>query len=682
MIRNKTTTRNTATGTAWRFSPVALCLLSQLASVSPTSASPVTTTVSASTLQDSHLIEHIQVVSSRLSSQANADIQVSAYIDSSAFLQFQRDNIGDALNLVSGTTLATNSRNEKMISVRGFDARQVPLFIDGVPLYVPYDGYVDFDRFTTADLAGIQLAKGFSSVLYGPNALGGAINLLSARPTAPFAADVAVKTGSAGLRQVSFNAGTLQDHWFAQTGFAQNQSDGFNLSDDFVPTATEDGGRRDNASSKDRKWSVKLGYQPNDSDEYMLSYHDQHGEKGQPPSTEPAAARYWRWPYWDKRSLYFLSSTVLTATETLKVRLFHDRFDNEVQSFTDARYRTLKTSGKGSVGSGRSIYDDQSAGLSLELTSLAFAGQQLRLVSQFKQDEHMEFDGNATRNSELTDQLLSVAAEDNLQINDAWLLSAGIGLHRLTPQTVFSFGNPYSLPDAQQALNTQAGLFYQANACRELYWTYAAKTRMPTLKDRYSQRLGTFLENPDLTAEQSDNYEFGIRQQLGRQVQLEGAVFFSAISDKIQTVANVSGVKSQMQNVGRTRASGFEAAITAALNNHWRLGSNYSLTQLQNRADPAVKLTDVPRHKTFSYLRWQLNSPLALQLTHEYNSSRWINNSRELAGFSLVGFSMQYDWQQLAFSAGVNNLLDKNYALADGFPAAGRMSFAKIHYQI
>ncbi len=38
-----------------------------------------------------------------------------------------------------------------MINVRGYDVRQVPLYIDGIPVYVPYDGYVDFSRFTTAD---------------------------------------------------------------------------------------------------------------------------------------------------------------------------------------------------------------------------------------------------------------------------------------------------------------------------------------------------------------------------------------------------------------------------------------------------------------------------------------------------------------------------------------------------
>lgn len=121
--------------------------------------------------------------------------------------RFNRDNVGDALNLLAGVAVSTNSRNEKTLTVRGFDSRQVPLYIDGIPVYVPYDGYVDFDRFTTADLAGIQLSKGFSSVAYGPNALGGAINLVSRRPGRAFEGDFTAGLGRAGEQQAALNLG-------------------------------------------------------------------------------------------------------------------------------------------------------------------------------------------------------------------------------------------------------------------------------------------------------------------------------------------------------------------------------------------------------------------------------------------------------------------------------------------
>ena len=87
--------------------------------------------------------------------------------------QLDRNTVGDAVSVLPGVSLARNSRNEDMAYLRGFDPRQVPVFLDGVPLYVPYDGYVDFGRFTTFDLARIEVASGAASLLYGPNILGG-----------------------------------------------------------------------------------------------------------------------------------------------------------------------------------------------------------------------------------------------------------------------------------------------------------------------------------------------------------------------------------------------------------------------------------------------------------------------------------------------------------------------------
>lgn len=81
-------------------------------------------------------------------------------------------DVSRALNLLPGVTLTTSGpRNESMVSIRGFDLRQVPVYMDGIPVYVQYDGYVHLARFTTFDLSAVDISKGFSSVLYGPNSL-------------------------------------------------------------------------------------------------------------------------------------------------------------------------------------------------------------------------------------------------------------------------------------------------------------------------------------------------------------------------------------------------------------------------------------------------------------------------------------------------------------------------------
>ncbi len=625
----------------------------------------------------------VQVAGQRIELEGVGDDMVATVVTAGEMRRFARHDVADAVNLLSGVTISTNSRNEKTIAVRGFDSRQVPLFIDGVPVYVPYDGYVDFNRFTTADLAVIQVAKGFSSVAYGPNTLGGAINLVTRKPKERFESDVSAGYGTGDDRRASINLGTNQGLWYAQAGASFRQSDSFRLSSDFEPTVTEDGGRRNNASRRDRKLSLKIGLTPRNGDEYAIAYQRQDGEKGQPPSTVPADARYWKWPYWDKSSLYFLSSTALGDRERLQVRLYHDTYDNEVNSYTDATYTTLKTSGRGSVGTGRSIYDDETHGGSIQLESTRLPAQTIRLVTQYKRDDHEETDANDTVNSTYKDAFLSFGAENSIRMGDRLTLSLGVSRHQLRPRTVFSRGNPYSLPSRKSATDAQAGLFFDWSEAARLYATVARKTRLPTLKDRHSQRLGTFIENPDLRPEESVNYELGYQGDVGGDFRAEAAVFYSDIQDKIQTVANVSGLLSQMQNVGKVRAAGVELGLRGRLASWVEVGGNFTITDLKNKSDPATRLTDVPREKVTAFVQLQPIERVQLLAFAEHNSGRWVSNTIRLGGFTTLNLSASFSPLAGAeFETGVTNVTDRNYSLAHGFPNPGRMWFlnASYHY--
>ncbi|MET0271253.1 MAG: Plug domain-containing protein, partial [Sphingomonas sp.] len=94
-----------------------------------------------------------------------------------AIYTFNRNSLDEAASIIPGVTASNTggSRNERLIFVRGFDRFQVPLSIDGIRVYLPADNRLDYGRFLTPDVAEIQVAKGYASVLDGPGALGGAI---------------------------------------------------------------------------------------------------------------------------------------------------------------------------------------------------------------------------------------------------------------------------------------------------------------------------------------------------------------------------------------------------------------------------------------------------------------------------------------------------------------------------
>src|SRR5690606_14180423 len=149
----------------------------------------------------------------------------------------------------------------------------VPIFMDGVPVYIPYDGYSDLSRFTTADVSCIHVAMGYSSVMYGHNTMGGVINIVSMRPRSELDVDAQAGCGRGGMKQLSANVGTLQEKWYLQAGVSYHERDYVRLSENFVGkeyTGREVDSDRYNYHTQDRRGSVKIGFIPYATDEYVL----------------------------------------------------------------------------------------------------------------------------------------------------------------------------------------------------------------------------------------------------------------------------------------------------------------------------------------------------------------------------------------------------------------------------
>ncbi len=210
----------------------------------------------------------------------------SGTLSSDAIYTFGRNALDDAVNLMPGVSAGNSggTRNERLVFVRGFDRFQVPLSIDGIRVYLPADNRLDYGRFLTSDIAEIQVAKGYASVLDGPGAMGGAINLVTAKPTKALEAEV---RGTLTLDNdadyagytTSAKIGTKQDLWYAQASYARSFTDHWDLPDDFTPRVRtlEDGGARDFSRTQDWRVNAKVGFTPNATDEYALSYTHQDG---------------------------------------------------------------------------------------------------------------------------------------------------------------------------------------------------------------------------------------------------------------------------------------------------------------------------------------------------------------------------------------------------------------------
>jgi iron complex outermembrane receptor protein len=620
-------------------------------------------------------------------------------VSSDKMERLDKMSLSSAAKVLPGVNVSTvGGRNEGMIYVRGFDMRQVPLYLDGVPLYVPYDGYVDPNRFLTMNLSEVNVSKGFTSVLYGPNTLGGAINMVSRKPEKKLEGNITAG-GSYGDGKIdagfgSINIGSNQGKWYVQAGLSLLSRDFMPLSSSYNPVKNEDGGERDNSDTRDRNATLKIGYAPNSTDEYAITFNSEHSIKGVPVylGTNPKqAVRYWRYTNWDKTSLYYIGRTSLGGKSYLKTRAYFDNYYNTLESYDDATCTTQTKPPK----TFSSRYDDHTVGGSVEFGTSIAQDNILKLALHDKYDMHNEIGDTGQLPLNFKDNTFSIAAENTWTASKHLSVIAGvredfrstIEAQDFTDKTKTATKS-FDLED-NQATNAQLAVVGRVADHQTLTGYVARTTRFPTLKDRYSYKMGTALANPGLDPEQSLNYGLDYAFAPSGTLSLHASVYQSKLDNTIQQVSNVSydaSTKtwlSQMQNTGKSTFTGFEYSTEWQPLGWLKTHVAYSYINRQNDSNPNLVFIDVPKHKLNGYVQFLLNKETWLLVESEYNTKRYsTTDGLYTAGaYGLINLHMNVALAgSLSLHAAVSNLFDRNYQISEGYAEAGREYVASMNY--
>jgi iron complex outermembrane receptor protein len=629
----------------------------------------------------------------------------SETLTAAAMRAFARVTLDDAVNLLPGVTGGNSggTRNERLIFVRGFDRFQVPLSIDGIRVYLPADNRLDFGRFLTTDIAQVQVAKGYASVLNGPGAMGGAINLVTSRPTRAFegrpvaSSTLATRANMAAIRSMP--------GWGRRTRNGMRKPPSRAISPitgiwraAIAPSPDRPSPTRAFSRSGDWRVNAKIGFTPNATDEYSINYTRQEGDKNAPlPVTSLASSqRYWTWPYWNIDSLYFLSTTALGDKATFKTRAYLNSFDNLLSSW-DGITQTTQTRGYAF----NSYYADKAWGGSGELDVALTPADKLSLALFYRRDRHIEwqqgFPSGATEPQQVTSEdTWSLALENHLSITPAVELTLGgsYDWRNLIKAQDYANGALINYPLRNDgALNGQAQLVWTVDRATRVHGSVSSRVRFPTLFERFSTQFGTAASNPTLKAERATNVDLGASHDFGA-VNVEGAAFYSHVADAIVAVQpeGFTGTTMQRQNLGDGDYYGLELNVSAKLLPSLELGGNYTWTHRDftitaaeaTTRVPNFMLTGVPEHKGFAYLRWTPLAGLDVMPNIAVASSQWSplvtsqNTYVRTGSYVLGNISVDYTVRKgLQLGLGVRNLFDDNYSLADGYPEPGRSFFLK-----
>lgn len=615
----------------------------------------------------------------------------------------QRDNdltVNEALDNMSGISQdVQGGRAESSLYIRGFDARRIGFFVDGVPLYVPYDGNFDYGRFTTGDIAQIDVYKGYSSVAYGANTMGGVVNVVTRKPTKQFEGFIRNQTVFDSdfifARQLStVSLGALQDKYYIQYDASYANQDHYRLSDDYPTTPYQPAGVRLRSENKDFNMNLKAGYFIDDTAEVALGYMNVRSEKQQPPVTDTDFSRvkYWDWPKWDKDTVY-LNAEKNYSKSVFKAAVYYDKFNNAINSYDDENYISFDKK-----SSFLSEYDDYTYGARVTY-EIEMDKQYITVSGNYKEDVHKGYDigkmdGVKTLTERYEDRTLSLGVEDVYSLSDKIDLLGGISYDMKDGAYVY---DKYSAqqelaPGDLNTFNPQAAILYKLDGTSILRGSVARKTYLTSMKDRYSRRLGFAEPNPDLESEKATNYEISYSKTM-QNIQLNIAGFVTEVDDAIQNVIlNDNGTPDytgddlfQNQNVGEFQHRGIELDASYK-GDSYEVGGNYTYLNIKNKNDTDVKLTDVPENQLFAYVQKDLWTNTFVYANVKFRNGAYQqkmdNTYVEVPSFTTFDAKINYSpTDSITTELGIKNITDEDYVYDMGFPMPGREFFVTLEYQ-
>lgn len=533
---------------------------------------------------------------------------------------------------ITGFGLAGGSAGK--ISIRGVGGSDasfpVLLLIDGQPQFMGMMGHPIPDAYVSSDIEKVEVVKGPASLLYGTNAMGGAINLITRRQ----------KSDGLSIRGRIMYGSFDTQKYTASAGFRKNR---FDVLASFNHDQTS--GARPNSDFNINNGYIKLGYAI--SDQFHLNVNAQHTLfKAYDPGSvyHPNPAIYDNKSQWvdiARSNLYFTLSNKFEKSEG-GLKAYHMSGDHSIYDGWKSNDENM----------GMSLYQ----GYKLSDVTLVSAGIDLKRYGGR---------GVAASLGARSGEWISVeehAIYTMLQhiIAGSLTLNAGIRYdgHTLFPgKWVPQLGAAYKLTSSS-ILKASVAQGFRNPAIRELYL-------FPTA-------------NSEVVPETMWNYEVTFEQKIeGNRGNAELTLFQSEGENMILAVPNPNAPPPfKNQNSGAFSHYGLETAIRYHISPSWQIAAGYSYLHMDTPriASPEHQLT-----VNTQYQLGQLSLSGNLQYIGDLYTRVQAGTESVKNSFLLIGARAAYAvTKNLDLSLSAENLLGQEYQLQYGYPMPGRTWFAGL----
>ncbi len=598
----------------------------------------------------------------------------------------QVESVADALRAVPGLSVVANGGRGAVTSVfpRGGESDYSLVIVDGVQANAFGGGY-DFAHLPVANIERIEVVRGPQSALYGSNAIGSVIRIVTRQGGAPDASASLEGGGFDTFRATAATSGAAGPwHWGASTERL--------TTDNFNGTRTASGALVENddyeRSSADAVggWRNTAGAAVQGSVRYATDERGSPGPFGlDPGSTYGGIDTVSRGA--NDRWLMSVAGNVPAGRARISAEVTHARLDSEFASqFGDSESYSRRTTAR--------VQADATLARGLE----GSAG--LELLGERAGGTYITATGNVLVPVERG--IAGFFGEARWNRSGRLFVAAGVRVDRITREALTEDADAFS-PRPPFDSDTVVS----ANPKVSAAWFIGATDGNFT-KLRASAGTGirppdafeiAFTDNPSLKPERSKSFDVGVEQALldGHGL-LEAAVFVNNYDDLIVATGSFSGSSHyRTDNISNARARGFEMAGTARASlgsssggslqvriGYTRLATEILAVDQGGSAPPPFAVGDRlirrPDHM-FSADVLLAAGPLSAFLQGGARSTvRDVDPSLgtfggvyDASGYSVwnAGASWTF-WSRVQLFGRVTNLFDRDYEEALGYPALGR----------
>jgi len=600
--------------------------------------------------------ENVVVTATRIATPIDQVASSITVIDAADIDARQQRSLPDVLRDVPGLNLvqAGGEGGQASIFMRGSNSNHTKVLVDGIEDSDPSkpNGAYDFGKFNSADIARVEVLRGPQSGLYGSDAIGGVINVITKSGNGPLTASVTAEGGSFDTFNQSATVSGSEDAFHYRASLAHLHAGATPVTPlDLLPP----GQKRNDDFFDNVTASAKLGYDLSDRldlglvGRYSNSLSKVTGDAFDPATfasfPSPLQTRIDTLSYNARATAHLVLGSIdqtvgLGYSSTVTSDMDPD--NGPIPSSGD-RIK-LDWQGQIAIADGQTVVlgaettrDAIHVPLSAGITTNAGYGE---LQSSFPD----LIDGVDFHNS------ISIRHDSNSRFGDrtTWHVAPVLAITGTDTRLHASYGSGFKAPSLVQLFEDFPAFF--------------------------------FFANPNLKPETSEGYDIGLDQTLYGVT--GGITWFH--NDIRNLIATDPVTFSTNINIGRARTQGFETYLAWQPLDTLKLRADYTYTEAQD-VIRHQELVRRPKTKISASARWQAVEALSLDASLLYVGS-WVDGSRDFSisqlnahPYMTADIAASYALtDNLALTGRISNLFDKRYQNPVGFLQPERAFYAGI----